>query len=75
VVLHGRHRDVRLNGVRGNSVSPVTPYQASWLPVKGWAFFGGENSIAILGDRFVVGETGKIKSFDEMRHLLREGEP
>lgn len=48
---------------------------ANWLPVRGWAFFGKDYSIAVHGDRFVVGETEKITSLDELRRLLREVQP
>ena len=57
-----------------NGGSPSASYQASWLPVRGWAFFGGDYSIAVHGDRFLFAETDKVKSFDEMRRLLREGD-
>jgi hypothetical protein len=30
---------------------------------------------AVHGDRFVVVETDKVGSFDELRELLRAGEP
>jgi roadblock/LC7 domain-containing protein len=59
-----------------NSVSPSGGFeQTSWLPLKGWTFFGGEYSIAVHGDRFLLAETEKIKSFDELRRLLREEGP
>jgi roadblock/LC7 domain-containing protein len=44
---------------------------SSWLPLKGWTFSGGDYSIAVDGDRFVIAETRKIKSFDELARLLR----
>jgi roadblock/LC7 domain-containing protein len=44
----------------------------SWLPLKGWAFAGGDYSIAIDGNLFVIAETAKIKSFDELVRLLRK---
>ena len=47
----------------------------AWTPVHGWAASGGSYSIAVHGDRFVVAETGKVGSFDELRQLLRAGEP
>jgi roadblock/LC7 domain-containing protein len=43
---------------------------SSWLPLKGWTFSGGDYSIAVDGDRFVIAETRKIKSFDELVRLL-----
>jgi roadblock/LC7 domain-containing protein len=54
------------------------PWAASvltWTPVHGWAASGGIYSIAVHGDRFVVVETGKVGSFDELRRLLQAGKP
>jgi roadblock/LC7 domain-containing protein len=45
----------------------------SWLPLKGWTFSGGDYSIAVDGNLFVIAETAKIKSFDELARLLRNG--
>ncbi len=47
----------------------------SWLPQQGWAFSGGNYSIAVHGDRFVFVETAKVGSFDELRRLLHEITP
>jgi roadblock/LC7 domain-containing protein len=58
-----------------NSISSSTSYQTSWLPVRGWAFTGGDYTIAVHGDRFLLAETDKVKSLDETRRLLRDGEP
>ena len=44
-------------------------------PVHGWAASGGIYSIAVHGDRFVVVETDKVGSFDELRHLLQARSP
>ena len=44
----------------------------SWWPVKGWAFSGGAYSIAMAGDRFVVAETAKLESYDEVLRLLAQ---
>ena len=52
-------------GVAMGGFSPV-----SWRPVHGWAVSLGEFSFALHGDRFVVAETAKIGSFDELRTLL-----
>ncbi len=43
----------------------------SWQPVKGWAVSSGPYSIVVHGDRFVLAETDKVGSFDELRHLLQ----
>ena len=48
---------------------------SAWTPVHGWAVSGGSYSIAVHGDRFVVVETDRVGSFDELRQLLRAGEP
>ena len=47
---------------------------SAWTPVHGWAASGGSYSIAVHGDRFVVVETDKVGSFDELRQMLRAGE-
>lgn len=46
-----------------------------WQPQKGWAFSGGDYSIAMHGHLFIVAETEKIGSFDELRRLLLEIKP
>ena len=48
---------------------------STWTPVHGWAASGGSYSIAVHGDRFVVVETDKVGSFDELRQLLQAGKP
>jgi len=48
---------------------------SAWTPVQGWAASGGSYSIAVHGDRFVVAETDKVGSFDELRQLLQPGRP
>jgi roadblock/LC7 domain-containing protein len=48
---------------------------SSWLPLKSWTFSGGDYSIAVTGQRFVIAETAKIKSLDELDHLLRDQTP
>ncbi|MGZ5983085.1 MAG: DUF2173 family protein [Isosphaeraceae bacterium] len=48
---------------------------STWTPVNGWAASGGTDSIAVHGDRFVVVETDKIGSFDELRQLSQAGKP
>ena len=47
----------------------------SWQPVKGWAVSSGVFSFAMHGDRFVLGETDKLGSIDELLDLLRQGRP
>jgi len=48
---------------------------STWTPIHGWAVSGGIYSIAVHGDRFVVVETEKVGSFDELRQPLRDGKP
>ena len=48
---------------------------STWTPVHGWAASGGIYSIAVHGDRFVVAETDKVGSFDELRQLLQAAKP
>jgi roadblock/LC7 domain-containing protein len=43
---------------------------SSWLPVKGWAYTGGDYSIVIRGDRFMIAERAKLGSFDQLDRLL-----
>lgn len=31
-----------------------------WLPVKGWAFTGGDYMVAIRGNAFIVAERAKL---------------
>ena len=49
--------------------------QTSWQPQKGWTFSGGDYSIALHGQRFIIAETEKVGSFDELRRLLLEIKP
>ena len=46
----------------------LTP--ASWSPVHGWAASGGDHTIVLHGDRFVLAETNKVGGFDQVRRLL-----
>ena len=48
---------------------------SAWTPVHGWAASGGSYSVAVHGDRFVVVETDKVGSFDELRRLLQAAKP
>jgi roadblock/LC7 domain-containing protein len=41
------------------------------VPQQGRAFTGGDYSIAMHGDRFVIGESKEIRSFDELSRMLR----
>jgi roadblock/LC7 domain-containing protein len=49
--------------------------QTSWLPQKGWSFWGGDYAIAVHGDRFVFAEMGKMGSLDKLFHLMVQGNP
>ncbi len=44
--------------------------QSSWLPVRGWAYTGGDYTIVVRGDRFMIAERAKVGSLDELDHLL-----
>ena len=48
--------------------------QASWLPVRSWTYSGGDYVIAVVGDRFAIGERAKLGSLDELSQLLRAGQ-
>ena len=49
--------------------------QTSWLPVHSWIYSGGDYVIAVHGDRFLVAESAKLGSLDELSRLLRAGQP
>lgn len=44
----------------------------SWLPMAGWTYSGGDYGIAVHGTHFVLVESAKIESLDEMAALLRQ---
>lgn len=44
----------------------------SWLPLTGWTYRGGDYAVAVHGTQFVVVESAKIESLDELARLLRE---
>ena|SRR5271170_6378268 len=46
--------------------------QTSWLPLKSWAYSGGDYAIAVRGDRFLIAERAKLGSLDELDRLLRK---
>ena len=58
-----------------NSQSPGAESGAGWLPVKNWTLTAGDYFVEVHGDRVLLAETGKVKSFDELRRLMREGGP
>ena len=45
----------------------------SWLPEKGWAYWGGDFAVVVYGDRFVFAEAEKIHSLDELFRLVQQG--
>ena len=49
--------------------------QTSWLPVHSWTYSGGDYVIAVHGDRFLVAESAKLGSLDELNRLLHTGQP
>jgi roadblock/LC7 domain-containing protein len=44
----------------------------SWRPIKTWMYIGGDYALAVHGAYFVVGESAKVGSFDEIAGLLRQ---
>jgi roadblock/LC7 domain-containing protein len=42
----------------------------NWLPIKGWVVNGGDYTIAMRGDRFVIANRTKVRSLDEVSQLL-----
>ena len=48
--------------------------QSGWLPVRSWAYSGGDYVIAVYGDRFMIAERARIGSLDELSRLLHAGE-
>jgi len=44
---------------------------ASWQPVKGWAVSTGDYLFGMYGDRFMLAESKKLGSIDELLDLLR----
>jgi roadblock/LC7 domain-containing protein len=38
----------------------------------GWALSGGDFSMVLHGDRFVIAETEKVKRFDELRVVVSD---
>jgi roadblock/LC7 domain-containing protein len=47
--------------------------RSSWMPLKSWTFSGGDYVIAVDGKRFVIAETMKLRSFDELIGVLHAG--
>jgi roadblock/LC7 domain-containing protein len=47
----------------------------SLLPMKGWAYTGGDYMIAVRGDQFIIAERAKLGSLDELdrAEILRSG--
>jgi roadblock/LC7 domain-containing protein len=44
--------------------------QSSWLPTHSWIYSGGDDAIAVHGDRFLIAERAKLGSLDELSQLL-----
>jgi roadblock/LC7 domain-containing protein len=47
----------------------------SWLPLKGWAYTGGDYMIAVRGDLFIIAERAKLGSLDELDRLVGSRQP
>ena len=58
-----------------DSISRTGFDTTSWLPQNGWAYYGGDYSVAVHNDRFLLAETKKIGSLDELRRLLAAETP
>jgi hypothetical protein len=77
-VLLVHHHGVQRTGLRGGQHHSITRTgfdSSSWLPQQGWTFTGGDYAIAVLGDRFLIGERKKIRSLDELHQMLQGGQP
>ena len=57
------------------AMTRVSPVPETWWPVNGWGASIGAYSFALLGDRFVIGQTEYIRSIDELLELLRQVTP
>jgi roadblock/LC7 domain-containing protein len=57
------------------ALTRVSPVPETWWPVKGWGASIGAYSFALLGNRFVIGQTEDIRSIDELLDLLRQVTP
>ena len=44
----------------------------SWLPLIGWTYRGGAYAVAVHGGQFVMAESAKVESLDELAGLLRQ---
>ncbi len=47
---------------------------SEWQPMKSWLVSSGFYSFIRYGERFVVAETDKVESFDELRRLLEKNQ-
>jgi roadblock/LC7 domain-containing protein len=43
---------------------------SSWLPVRSWTYSGGDYSILVRDDQFMIAERNKLGSLDELGRLL-----
>lgn len=65
-------------GSMANAVDTVNESgfnQSSWLPVRSWTFSGGDYTIAVYGDRFLIAERAKLGSLDDLNQLLQVPQP
>jgi roadblock/LC7 domain-containing protein len=49
--------------------------ETGWLPVRSWTYSGGDYTITVHGDRFVIAERAKLGSLDELSRLLQADQP
>jgi roadblock/LC7 domain-containing protein len=55
----------------GSALDQLT-VAGTWLPTTGFTYRGGDYAIAIVGANFVVAESAKIESLDELAGMLRQ---
>jgi hypothetical protein len=73
LVLLGHHHDVQLTGLRRRQHHPERLQHVQLAAPARLGLTGGDYSVAVRGDRFIIGESKKIRSFDELHQLLQEG--
>lgn len=49
--------------------------ETSWLPARSWTYSGGDYTITVHGDRFVIAERAKLGSLDELNRLMSAEQP
>jgi len=70
----GRSKTIELRSQRDARGAPGSAVLEGTV-LSAWTFPGGDCSIVVDGNRFVIAETAKTKSLDELRRLLRDEAP